>query len=353
MIESLSIQFFQAWEHGTLAFHPGVNVVTGDSDVGKTSLFRMMELVLENRPNGEAYRSHFAGSKDSVKGMIEFDDGWIERERKGNTINLYRTSEGEEMKALRGQVPTEVRDITRMGVVNIQRQHDPYFMLNDTAGQVAKQFNNIIGLGIMDKVLAEANSAKRKTNQRIAFLREESSTVQEQIKELDWLEDAEKLIAEVELLETQCQEKADRRFQLCTETETLEDINEKLETFSGLPIAEKLVAEALDLVAHRDKASEKIMDISQIITTIEEGETDRKEVEHLLSHESLVNELLELYATLKTQKRTLAELTTDVSGAEEIESKLDYAIKQVKIFSKKKIDALKELPICPTCERPL
>jgi len=56
MIKYLQIQNFQSHKDSLLEFDPGVNVIVGSSDSGKTAVIRALRWLVWNRPSGDAFR---------------------------------------------------------------------------------------------------------------------------------------------------------------------------------------------------------------------------------------------------------------------------------------------------------
>jgi len=61
MIKTLSIQNYQSHKDSTLEFDPGVNVIVGSTDSGKTAIIRALRWLIWNRPNGDSFRSTWGG----------------------------------------------------------------------------------------------------------------------------------------------------------------------------------------------------------------------------------------------------------------------------------------------------
>ena len=78
MIQSVHIQNFQSHKNSTLEFSPGVNIIVGTSDSGKTAIIRALRWVVWNRPSGDSLRSTWGG-KTSVE--ICLDKGSVERSK--------------------------------------------------------------------------------------------------------------------------------------------------------------------------------------------------------------------------------------------------------------------------------
>jgi exonuclease SbcC len=70
MIDSLSIQNFQSHEKTELEFDEGINIIIGQSDSGKSAILRALNWVVNNKPNGEAFKSNWGGDT-KVKIIIE------------------------------------------------------------------------------------------------------------------------------------------------------------------------------------------------------------------------------------------------------------------------------------------
>ena len=60
MIKQINIKNFQSHKSTQLKLDPGVNVIVGSSDSGKTAIIRAYLWVVDNRPLGNAFVSHWA-----------------------------------------------------------------------------------------------------------------------------------------------------------------------------------------------------------------------------------------------------------------------------------------------------
>jgi len=154
MIKNIQIKDFQSHKDSQLTLDPGVNVVIGSSDCGKSSIIRAIKWVTQNRPQGDSFRNNQLKPKEEVKVDLTFKEGSTVSRLKSSKINSYVVGK-KELKALRSDVPEEVKKLIRIKEVNLQSQHpsDQYFLLTDSPGQVAKKFNEVVGLEIMDKAM--------------------------------------------------------------------------------------------------------------------------------------------------------------------------------------------------------
>lgn len=158
-LDALKIQNFQAHEALTLEFAPGVTTLVGPSDAGKSAILRALRWVATNRPRGEA---HIRRGADFCRVGLKVDGHTITR-RRGKLGNIYKL-DGEEYKAFADGVPEAISGLLRLDEVNFQGQHDAPYWFGLTPGEVARQINAIVDLGIIDeaqeRLAAKARRAK-------------------------------------------------------------------------------------------------------------------------------------------------------------------------------------------------
>ena len=161
MIKSLTLTNFQGHKHSRIVFTPGINVVTGQTDSGKSSLVRAIWWVLKNRQprvlkdkagnDKVPFKFHGAGKDEEIRAELELSNGTVSRFRKG-TKNGYELN-GVELTAIRKDVPSEVSELLDLRDYNIQTQHQPYFLVADSPGDVAAKLNEVCGLDIIGNCL--------------------------------------------------------------------------------------------------------------------------------------------------------------------------------------------------------
>lgn len=157
MIRSLTLKNFQGHQQSSLEFAPGINVISGQSDAGKSSIIRALWWILKNRPSGggETFKFTGIGRGEEVAATVVLDEGEVTRFFKGGK-NGYRIGDPE-LVAIKTDVPQEVLSVLDMDDHNIQPQHQPYFLLADGPAEVARKLNAICGLDIIDACLKNAS----------------------------------------------------------------------------------------------------------------------------------------------------------------------------------------------------
>ena len=201
MINFLEIINIQSHEYSLLKFHKGVNIIKGRSHSGKSTIIRTLRWILENKPQGFHFKSHFSKPKDSSEGSIEFDNEDFVSRVRDNKFNGYKLSSVEDpLEALRTDVPDEVKAITQMNNINLQSQGDKYFMLQETPGTVAKELNKIVGLDIIDEVNKKVSRIYSAADTECGSLSMDIKDKKEEIKKYKHLKKAERLINKIDVL---------------------------------------------------------------------------------------------------------------------------------------------------------
>jgi chromosome segregation ATPase len=199
-IDGIEIERVQSHEHTIIEPSKKVTVIKGTSHAGKSSIVRALKKLIENRPMGrEGLLSWFADNKDTMSIGMSFEEGTYVYRNQAHLDNNYTTSGSKTpYRALRSDVPEDVYAITRMNSVNIQSQHDPYFMLQSSPGEVGRMFNEAVGLEIIDEAISQAKKAFNTVNaQRVACYKQVEDLEEELVK-YENLDEVGKLVAEVE-----------------------------------------------------------------------------------------------------------------------------------------------------------
>lgn len=161
MLETLSLQNFQCHEDLRIEFGPGVTTIVGPTDRGKSAVLRALRWLCLSTPSGEAFVRD--GARETVV-TLEIDDVSIER-RKG-LKSLYRLG-GKEFAAFGSSVPPEIAGHLGAGAVTFQTQHEGPFWFAETAGEVGRQLNTVVDLGLIDSTLAALDRECRSAAARV------------------------------------------------------------------------------------------------------------------------------------------------------------------------------------------
>ena len=188
MIKRLRIKNFQKHKRIDVEFDPHVTSIVGPSDCGKSALIRALRWVVFNKPSGTEF---IRSGEEKCSVRVEIEGHTITRIRgKENTYQL----DGETFRAFGNDVPGEIQDAMSLGDLNFQEQHDSPFWLSESAGQVSRNLNQIVNLGIIDSSLSEAAKIIRKAKWNSETTKERFNHHKNQKQSLKWtLEAADEL----------------------------------------------------------------------------------------------------------------------------------------------------------------
>jgi len=156
MINKIIIDNFMAHEHTELELGPGVTILTGSNNTGKSAVVEALRCLATNparSPNPALYIRH--GAKEA-RVEVEVDDGtrvaWV-RTKRWAKYELWPpgADEPEEYHKLQGKVPEDVARALRLDQVELEtrkdsvdvhlgNQRDPVFLLNQPDSVMAEFF---------------------------------------------------------------------------------------------------------------------------------------------------------------------------------------------------------------------
>jgi AAA15 family ATPase/GTPase len=184
MINKLEIHGFQSHLSTDLVLSPGVNVIIGQSNSGKSAILRAFNWVTTNRPLGDGFIKH--GEKEAK--VCVFKSNAIVSRCRGSRENKYTISNGENnavLTAFGQEVPPQVLDVLGFSDINVQRQFSPYFLVFDSPGSVAEYIRSITDSDEIDMVTNAISSELRTKNSEMESIKLQVSTTIDKLKELE------------------------------------------------------------------------------------------------------------------------------------------------------------------------
>ena len=211
MISNLILRNFQSHKKTILNFSPNVNAIIGQSNSGKTAILRGLFWAIYNRPSGLSFISYWnrdkKGNPIKPTSVTIADKRSIKRIR-SSELNGYEIIDRMEddpkivLEAIGLDVPEQVEKILNIGEVNIQRQMDSPFLLSESASEVARFLNKEIRLDLIDKILSNAESKRRKYNSDIKQYESEIESIGKELETFSILDEAERLNNQLNEVET-------------------------------------------------------------------------------------------------------------------------------------------------------
>lgn len=228
-IQEVTIEGFQSHLQSTFSFSPGLTVITGPSDAGKTAIIRALRWFAFNEPTGEAFLHTIRNPDGTVKEAVDqarvtvtFEDGTTitKTRRKGKTTYTHSAYPSVWEKA---EVPPEVKET--LGLVkqaygdfetclNFAFQLDPPFMLSETASVGAKVLGKLAGTEVVDKAISEVNKKTHHTRNEISYAEKQIGEIDVSLTEYFDLDTQEQALQKAEEAFTRLQDNKNRRDEL-------------------------------------------------------------------------------------------------------------------------------------------
>jgi predicted ATP-dependent endonuclease of OLD family len=353
MIKKIKIQNFESWKDIEIELHPGINVLIGESDYGKSGIIRALRWNFRNRPQGFSYRSDFLEDKNEltlVESTLDSND-IICRQRNLNGINEYRLN-GNPLVALRTDVPDEISEVSKISEINIQGQHpsEQYFLLSERPGYVAKEFNKISGLSIMDDALTEINSQVRSTNAEIKVIEKEIQNNKELIKKNKWIKKAVKFVEKLKKLEEEIISLENLAGEIIPLLINLEKTEDKIQKYEKIPQALKELKTYFTLETEIEQTQKEHDTLFELIFRA------KKTFLHLKTTQSIDNALIALKSLekcskeIETQEQIYIQLTSILKSLDQNQEKEKALDEEIQKYEKIFHDKLKTEK-CPICGR--
>ena len=250
MISKIELKNIQSHKDTTIELDPGINIIVGSSNNGKSTIMRAINWVTYNRPLGiDTLASHWildkkGNLKDTMSASIFTDDGYSVTRKRTKDENQYIINNGEEeseLNVVKSDVPDEGTDILNLSDVSIQKQMDSPFLLSETNGEVAKYFNKLVRLDVIDKVLSNTESKKRKLKSDIEHDETTLKLKKKQHEEFNWFDCVEKLISRYERNSKLNDELKSQIETLVSEIDEYNNLQNIISEFSDISKGEKLI----------------------------------------------------------------------------------------------------------------
>ncbi len=194
MIQSVEISNFQSHKHTIIEMVSGTNVIIGESDAGKSAVFRAINWVLSNRPLGDSFRSEWGGeTKVTLRTSSHSEVSRIRTDK----YNAYVVN-GTELAAFGSETPSEVFEALNIDPCNVQSQMDPPFLLSSSPGEVAQMLNRAASIDDIDRTIGGLKKSYQRINREMNYNKEQLAKHETRLAKYTYLEDLEQIVQNAE-----------------------------------------------------------------------------------------------------------------------------------------------------------
>lgn len=285
MISKVEIENFQSHKKTVMEFDPGVNVLIGKSDRGKSAIFRAINWPISNRPLGDSFRSEWGGDTRVV--LFTSEGNKIERLRstgKSVSRNEYILND-QILKAFGTEVPEEVRNILQIDAFNIQAQMDAPFLLSSTPGEAARLLNKAASIDAIDQTISGIKNALQKIDADTKYKERQLEKYQQDIKLYDNLPEIELVIEAVEGLEKEVEGLVRGQAALNRVKKEIERVELKLEEGKDVPVLlDRVIAIEESYQTHQNQVNQynRIYRMNKQIKEIQKSLEQTEQVDRIL-----------------------------------------------------------------------
>ena len=344
MIKKLKMQNFQSHKETELSFNPGMNVIVGASDSGKTAIIRALRWVLFNRPGGDEFRSNWGGDTQIE---LKTKEGQIIR-TKTNSENTYQLNDII-FKAFGQDVPEEIKNVLNLDETNVQLQMDSPFLLSDTPGSVALHFNKIAKLDKIDTGLSNVQKKLNQLSKELQFTEKEITAKKSDLEQFENLEEIEIEINKIEKLEEKRIQAERNAIQLDELTIKIERLQIKIKEKSKVLTYEKKVNEILELYTGQRSISEKRKQLKKLALDLYYKQQDILKIEKEVKAEKDINKILLIYENRQKSLMSLTKLSKLYQSIANNKISQEKQENRLKIIEKEFHDNMPE--VCPLCNQ--
>jgi len=304
MIIKVEIENFQSHKNTVLEFVPGTNVIIGESDAGKSAIFRAINWVITNRPLGDTFRSDWGG--DTRVAIYTAEGDVIER-IKTATRNVYIVN-GKALTAFGSEVPEQVSEILRMDEANIQSQMDVPFLLAVSPGEAARLLNKAASIDDIDYTISNLRGEYQKVSNNIKFNEGKLKDYEKQIKQYDNLPELEEKLERVEEAEKEL-EKHEQKFAKLTQLVSgVRRIYTELEKTKNIQQITQKFEQILSRYNDYEEQRKRLDKLEQIAQKVKARREYLKSTQYVEDSIALVQKVYDEYREYQTKQRTLSNL---------------------------------------------
>lgn len=268
-------------------FEPGINLIVGSSDVGKSALLRAINLAMHNEVPNREFVTY--GAKNATV-CLEFSDGTVIERVKGdekNSKNSYYLTlpngENLEFDRVGTDVPEEVQRALGFppsdkyhGPLAYADQHSKLFLVSLTPTELPRAISQLTGLDDFEDGAKELAKQARQFDRKIKDSVERLARIEEDLSQYDGLDAQlrrlERYEEEMERLETLDQSLAEAQ----TLLQQYEDVMREGRQAKKLLDAAKPVA----------AAAEQLEDLQQALDSLDKAEETSRRYAEVLREES-------------------------------------------------------------------
>ena len=308
----------------TIHLDPHFNVIAGETDEGKSTVFWLLNWVLFNKPFGWNPKpwKHLKAKGDS-RGEVHFTDGNVIVRVRNSTENYYELN-GEKLSP-KGGVPDKISALVNMNDSNIQPQKDMFFLLNDTAGQVAREISKVANLEDMDKAIKESLARVKVANKEIKDIGKDIKEKNTECEALQWLDKATPALSKLNSQQSEIGERLEKIDRVTTSLSKCQSWKDELAEL----VSESCKADASDISSRLSAVISERETLDRVENKLSSVIAIKKELDSLQDFRAvklILSGIVERLKSCMERNSVLSAVSDKLRRIKEIRSELSSGI---------------------------
>ena len=346
MLKKIKINNFESHKKTTITLDPGVNVIVGKSDRGKSALFRSIYWCLFNKPLGDTFKSWWS---DSVRVSLYFEDDTKITRKKNKTSNLYQLNTFQEpFKAFGTDPPDEILNTTRLDrEVNVHAQSDSIFLLSKSSGEVARHFNKIADL---DKISTTEKIATKDINQtktKINNIETNIKDKKEELKQYNNLPDLKILIDTTKKIEDELTHTTEQIIKFFDLIKKITEIEDELQVLNNKIKVKNIVDQTNTTLSEIAGINQKIQIFVELLNKINDTEQQIKNDKIKTKLLTPINVTITLQKDIQKLNSQIVRIEKNIKLKNDITTEIEFLKNKHSQLQKKYTQEIgNECPLC-------
>jgi hypothetical protein len=387
MLTRIALKNFMSHVETSFELGPGLNVITGPNNCGKSAIVAAVQLVCRNHLTGDVVARH--GTKECAVTLWTDDGHEITWRRKGKDVSYV--IDGTEYSRLKGKVPEILHTILKLPEIeegdeafdlHFGLQKEPIFLLDEAGSKAAKFFASSSDAARLMEMQQVHKSRSRDRKASLKHLSQEADELDHQLKALEPVpalrertdavivsyQELQKQVELTDALAYVCQQIIDQQANIAQEGNVVAVMNRlpAWPSFIDTEPLEEWLAEHHELNKQRNLHEQRLAQLEKLIPPPElsdvrqlsiqvellqklERQFQRETAErNLLNQLSPVPEMVtdsKLQDFLTQWNRLRVQHERDENDVTEIERACDALTQDITRFAD-------QYPQCPTCRQP-
>jgi len=333
-ISEIEIRNFKPHKHLILNLTPGLNSILAHSDRGKSAIISACRWLISNKPDGLAFKNWNSKDGEVVSVKWTFNNGDSVTREKSEDIDryqLYINGKERVYDSLNRKVPEEVESFLNLDYYNVKTQFSPFFLLQETPGEVGRKFNEIVGLDEIDPVTKKAKGFVTEAKSEYEKAEKEIKRLNQEIIELSYID---KLKKDIDRLEKDNEEHLNRYKEYESVVNIVDNyiykIRDDCQHDEYILTLEEDVDSLINMIDDYNDKSENIEGYKDLIDEIGELQKEIDSSENIIESEAEIDTLVKLEESKWGRLAQLSEIDDLTDEIGELEEDIDIYEKLVK-----------------------